>query len=189
MQAGGKAGKAGYSYAQIKSAVEDITKRHVAARKAAGRTTTYSGLRSAGREIFQQWEKVSITSCLAATYGCSCAVLSLADQLEGRCIWHLSQLAHNLTGEVLQMTDENLDLNIGFRFVRVPGSDSVRRSQVRWRLAMKWDDLPVAQGPQVVSHPSLGPHLTAAVPQHQSTDLIPLRLRDLDGLWLVCAIL
>ena len=41
-------------------------------------------------------------------------------------------LAPKLTGVVLQMTGENLDLNIGFRFVRVPNSDNVRRSQVKW---------------------------------------------------------
>ena len=171
MQAGGKAGKAGYSYAQIRSAVEDIIKQHVDARKAAGRTTTYSGLRSAGREILQQWEKVNITLCNAAVLCCySCAVCIT-------CIPASAALVGKLTSVVLQMTDENPDLNIGFRFVHVPNLDTVRRRQVRWRLAMHWKDSPMAQGPQVVSASSLDLHLQAAVPQH----LIPPRLHVVTG--------
>ncbi|KAL3133974.1 hypothetical protein ABBQ32_008417 [Trebouxia sp. C0010 RCD-2024] len=103
IQAGGAAGKAGNTYTNIKSAVEDIIKQYVQCRKAAGRTTTYSGLRSAGRNIHQQWEK---------------------------------------------MIDQHPDCNIGFRYERVLSSGSLRRSQVKWRLAMDWGDTPKTVGPQ-----------------------------------------
>lgn len=80
-----------------------------------------------------------------------------------RSFQHVSRLHRKPIGVALQMTDENLDLNIGFRFARIPDSDSMRRSQVRWHLAMNWDDSPMAQCPRVSNSPSLAPHLTAAV--------------------------
>ncbi|KAL3143522.1 hypothetical protein ABBQ38_002324 [Trebouxia sp. C0009 RCD-2024] len=48
----------------------------------------------------------------------------------------------------LQMTDQHPDCNIGFRYERVPSSGSLRRSQVKWRLAMDWGDTPKTVGPE-----------------------------------------
>ena len=81
-----------------------------------------------------------------------------ADQLVSAHAWHVCQSHLNCRGVILQMTDEHPDLNIGFRFERVPNSGSARRSQVRWRLAMDWGDPPSTQGHQVVVYLDLLNH-------------------------------